>query len=78
MAGCLNDRPRRIKYTRKGTKSKIYKATVLQNMAYALETRTDILRTRLMLETNQVKVLRKIVGKKDRIRSRRIRKSCGK
>ena len=56
---------------RKETKSKIYKATVRPIMAYALETA----KTRQMLEANEMKVLRKLVGKPkiDRIRSQQIR-----
>ena len=48
---------------RNGTKSKIYKTTICQIMIYALETRAEISRTRKMLEVNEMKVLRKIVGK---------------
>ena len=45
-------------------------------MTYALETRTE---TSKILEANEMKVLRKIVGKTkiDRIRSQQIRESCG-
>ena len=48
-------------------------------MTYALEARSDTLKTRLMLETNEMKVLRKIVGKTkiDRIRNQQISESCG-
>jgi hypothetical protein len=37
----MNDLVRRNKYMRKETKSKIYKATVLRIMTYALETRAN-------------------------------------
>jgi hypothetical protein len=48
-------------------------------MTYALETRAETSRTRQILEANEMKILRKIVGKTkiDRIRSQQIRESCG-
>ena len=48
-------------------------------MTYALETRAETSRTRQMLEVNEMKVLRKIVGKTeiDRIRSQQIGESYG-
>jgi hypothetical protein len=48
-------------------------------MTYALETRAETLKTTQMLEGNEMKVLRKIVGKTKtgRIRSQQIRESCG-
>jgi hypothetical protein len=47
-------------------------------MTYALETRTETSKTRQMLEVNEMKILRKIVGKPKigRIRSQQIRESC--
>ena len=47
------------------TESKIYKATLRPIMAglYGLETRAETSTTRQMLEANEIKVLRKIVGK---------------
>ena len=78
MAVCLNDLVWRNKYAREETKSKIYKATIRPIMTYALETRAETLKTRRMLEANQMTVLRKIVGKTktDRIRSQQTRESC--
>jgi hypothetical protein len=48
-------------------------------MTYAPETRAETKKTRHMLEANEMKLLRKIVGetKIDRIRSQQIRESCG-
>ena len=47
-------------------------------MTYALETRVKHKKTRQISEANEMKVLRKIVGKTeiDRIRSQQIRESC--
>ena len=59
----MNDLVWRNTYTRKETESKIYMATVRPITTYALETRTEISRTRQMLEANEMKVLRKIFGK---------------
>ena len=63
---------------RKETKSKIFKATVLPIMTFTLERRAETSRTRLILEASEMKVLRKIVGKRkiDRIRSQQIREFC--
>ena len=41
---------------RKETKSKIYKATVRPTITYVLEIRTETLKTREMLEANEMKV----------------------
>ena len=68
---------------RKETKSKVYKATVRPIMTYGLETKaethTHTHKNSQMLEANQMKVLRKIVGKTKigRKRSQQIRESCG-
>ena len=50
---------------RKGNKiqNKYRKATVRPIMTYALETRMGKKKTKQMLEANEMKVLRKIVGK---------------
>ena len=51
-------------YMKKETKSKIYKVTVRPIMIYALDTRSrNIKKNRQMLEADEVKLLRKIVGK---------------
>ena len=64
---------------RKETKSKIHKTVVRLIMTYAQETRAEISNTRQMLKANQMKVIRKIVGKTkiNRIRNQQIRESCG-
>ena len=46
-------------------------------MTYALETKAEALKTRQTLVTVEMKVVRKIVGKTDIIRSQQIRESCG-
>ena len=58
---------------------KIYKATVGPIFTYALETRAETLKTRQILKGNEMKVLRKTVGKTkiDGIRSQQIREPCG-
>ena len=64
---------------RKETEYKIYKANVFPTMTYVLETKARTWKTRQILETNEMKIPRKIVGKtkRDRIRSKQFRESCG-
>ena len=75
IAGCMNDVIWRNKYLRKDTKVKIYKAVVRPILTYAAETRADTTKTKQMLETTEMNILRKIVGKtrRDRVRNENIR-----
>lgn len=78
VAGCLNDTVWRNKNISIQTKSRIYKAVVRPTMTYTAETRPDTARTRQLLETTEMRVLRRIAGKTllDRERSEDIRKTC--
>lgn len=78
VAGCLNDTIWKNKYLQTETKSRIYKATIRPIMTYTAETRPDTTKTKRILETGEMKVLRKIVGKTllDRERNENIRRSC--
>ena len=79
VAGCLNDLVWRNKYMRKETKSNnIQDKRTPDNDKYTTNKRRN-LKSRQILEANEMKVLRQIVGKTkiDRIRSQQIRESCG-
>lgn len=78
-AGCLNDTIWNNKHLRTETKARIYKAAIRPIMTYTAETRPDTTKTKRLLETCEMKVLRKIAGKTllDRERSDNIRKMCG-
>uniref|UniRef100_A0A6P7F5U2 Uncharacterized protein LOC114326842 n=1 Tax=Diabrotica virgifera virgifera TaxID=50390 RepID=A0A6P7F5U2_DIAVI len=59
-------------------KRRIYKTVIRPKMTYGAETRSDTERTRRLLETAEMKTLRKIDGKTlwDRVRSTDIRRRC--
>jgi hypothetical protein len=61
VAGCLNNTIWRNKYSRKETKTTLYKTVpvVRPIMIYTAETRPDTARTQRLLETTEMKVLRK-------------------
>ena len=60
------------------TKARIYKATVRPIMTYTAETRPDTAKTKELLETTEMRVLRRIAGKTllDRERNESIRRAC--
>ncbi|XP_044767088.1 uncharacterized protein LOC123322993 [Coccinella septempunctata] len=78
VAGCLNDTIWRNKHMRTDTKIRIYKTTIGSIMTYCAETRADTARTKRLLETTEMKVLRRIAGKTllDGETSASIRKTC--
>ena len=61
------------------TKARIYKATIRAIMTYTAETRPKTTKTRRILKTTEIKILRKIAGKTmlDRERNENIRRKCG-
>ena len=79
IAACLNNTIWRNKHMRIETKARIYKATIRPIMTYTAETRPETTKTRRMLETTEMKILRKIAGKTmlDRERNENIRRTCG-
>ncbi|XP_057660707.1 uncharacterized protein LOC130896542 [Diorhabda carinulata] len=70
-----NSTPRKNKHLTKETKSRIYKTTLRPIMIYIAETRPD---TKRLLETTEMKVLRKIARKifLDRERTENMRNMC--
>lgn len=78
IAGCLNDTIWKNKHLQIETKTRIYKTAVRPIITYQAETRPDTVKTKRLLETTEMKILRKIVGKTlwDRERSENIRKMC--
>lgn len=78
IAGCLNDTIWRNKNIKVETKSRIYKAMVRPTMTYTAETRPDTTKTKQLLETTEMRVLRRMTGKTllDRERSESIRRTC--
>ena len=61
------------------TKSKIYKTAIRPIMTYTAETRPKTAKTKRLLETTEMKVLRGIAEKTllDRETSENIRRTCG-
>ncbi|XP_057653803.1 uncharacterized protein LOC130892403 [Diorhabda carinulata] len=78
VAGCLNDTVWKNKYISIEAKSRAYKTVIRPIMTYSAETRPDTAKTKRLLETSEMKALRKITGKTllDRERSDEIRQKC--
>ena len=78
IAGCLNDTIWRNRNIGTETKSRIYKAVIRPIMTYTAETRPDTSKTKQLLETTEMRVLRRITGKTlfDRERSENVRERC--
>jgi hypothetical protein len=78
IAGCLKHTIWRNKHLRTETKAKIYKTVVRPIMTYTAETRPDTTRTKRMMETCEMKIVRDITGKTlwDRQRSTDLRQNC--
>ncbi|XP_044749727.1 uncharacterized protein LOC123310328 [Coccinella septempunctata] len=78
VAGCLNNTIWKNRNLRMETKTPIYKTTIRPIMIYTAETRPDTFKTRRLLETTEMRVLRRITGKtmRDRERSENIRREC--
>ncbi|XP_057652719.1 uncharacterized protein LOC130891773 [Diorhabda carinulata] len=77
-AGCLIETIWKNKYISIEAKSRTYKTVIRPIMTYAAETRPDTAKTKRLLKTSEMKVLRKITGKTllDRERSDDIRQKC--
>ena len=77
VAACLDNTIWRNKHMRIETKARIYKATIRPIMTYTAETRPET--TKTMLETTEIKILRKLAGKTmlDREQNKNIGRTCG-
>uniref|UniRef100_A0A6P7FTG7 Uncharacterized protein LOC114332484 n=1 Tax=Diabrotica virgifera virgifera TaxID=50390 RepID=A0A6P7FTG7_DIAVI len=62
-AGSLNDTIWKNKHLRQDTKARIYKAAIRPILTYTAETRPDKSKTRRLLETTEMKILRRISRK---------------
>ncbi|CAG9835898.1 unnamed protein product [Diabrotica balteata] len=78
IAGCLNNTIWRNPHINTDVKSRIYKATIRPIMTYTSETRPDTSKTQQLLETAEMRLLRRITGNtlRDRMRSEEIRRKC--
>ncbi|XP_044760904.1 uncharacterized protein LOC123318360 [Coccinella septempunctata] len=78
MAGALRDVIFNNKYMSKQSKTRIYKTCVRPIMTYAIETRADNKRTKSILRTTEMKILRTISGYtlRDRKRNTAILEEC--
>ena len=77
-AACLNNTIWSNKHMGIETKSRIYKAAIRPILTYTAETRPETSKTKQILETTEMKVVRKIAGRTlfDRKRSEEIRRMC--
>ena len=77
-ATCLNNTIWSNKHMGIETKSRIYKAAIRPILTYTAETRPETSKTKQILETTEMKVVRKIAGRTlfDRKRSEEIRRMC--
>lgn len=78
VSGCLRDVIWRNKEMSTNSKVRIYKSCVRPIMTYAAETRAESSKTKRLMRTTEMKILRSITGKtlRDRIRSEDIRTTC--
>ena len=74
ISGCLNETVWSNKLLRIDPNVRIYKSVVRPILTYAAETRSDTAKTRQILETTEMKTLRRIMNKTrlDKIRNRKI------
>ena len=79
ISGCLNSAIWSNRYLRTEAKVRVNKTVVRPILAYAAETRPDTAKTSQLLETTEMKTLRRImnVTRLDRMKSEDIRKKCG-
>lgn len=63
VAACLNDTIWKNKHIEVEAKSRIYKSAIRSIMTYATETRPDTTKIKRLLETSEMKILRKITEK---------------
>lgn len=78
ISGCLNNAVWSNKFLKTEAKVRIYKTMIRPILTYAAETRPDTSKTRQMLETAEMKTLRRILGVSlfDKQRSEDIREKC--
>ena len=78
IAGCLNTTIWRNKNIGLEAKSRIYKTAIRPIMTYTAETRPETAKTKILLKTTEMKVLRGIAGKTllDRETSENRRRTC--
>ena len=78
ISGCLKNMIWKNKHMNIQSKVRIYKTCVRPIMTYGIESRADTVRTKSLLRTSEMKILRNITGKtlRDRIRNTEIRKTC--
>lgn len=79
LSGCLRDMIWSNQHMGTDSKVKIYKTCIRPIMTYGIEVREDTNKTKSMLRTAEMKILRTILGKTrlDRIRNTDIRDQCG-
>jgi len=79
ISGALRDVVWNNKEMGTKAKSQIYKTCIRPILSYSIETRPDTRKTKQILRTNEMKILRNITNKRltDRIRSQVIREECG-
>ncbi|XP_015187255.1 PREDICTED: uncharacterized protein LOC107072109 [Polistes dominula] len=77
-ASLLNNTIFRNKHLRMDAKARIYKIAIRPIPTYAAETRPETSKTRQIMETTEMKIVRRIAGKSlwDRVRSEGLRKEC--
>lgn len=63
VAGCLNDTVWINRHQTAATKKRIYKSTIKQIMPDTVEASADSIRTRRLLETSGIRILRNITIK---------------
>lgn len=78
ISGSLNDTIWNNKYLQLETKTRIYKTVVRPILTYGAETRAETTRSKQLINTVEMKTLRKIVGKTrlDKIKNADIRNQC--
>jgi len=78
IAGYLRNFVWKNNYMNRETKIRIYKTCIRPIMTYAAETRADTRRTKAILRTTEMRILRTIVGctVRDRVRNEQIRNIC--
>ena len=79
ISGCLNDTIWNNKLLRKEAKARVYKSVVGPILTYAAETRPETAKTTQILETAEMKTLRRISNLTlfDREKSDDVREECG-
>ena len=63
ISGCTNNLIWNNKYLTQKAKTRVYKSTVRLVMSYATDTKTDTATTQRKLQTIEMTILRKVLGK---------------